>query len=69
MRVAVTGGTGFVGRHLARALLSDRHDVVLVARGVDKRDPSSSGPAPHSSRRRRTTPSRFGERSPAVRLC
>ena len=43
MRVAVTGGTGFVGRHLARALLADRHEVVLVARGVDTRDPSILG--------------------------
>lgn len=43
MRVAVTGGTGFVGRHLARALLADRHEVVLVARGVDRRDPSILG--------------------------
>ena len=40
MRVAVTGGTGFVGRHRARALLLDRHEVVLVARGLDRRDPS-----------------------------
>ena len=43
MRVAITGGTGFVGRHLARALLLDRHEVVIVARGVDKRDPSILG--------------------------
>jgi uncharacterized protein YbjT (DUF2867 family) len=40
MKVAVTGGTGFVGRHLARALLADGHDVVLLARGVDRRDSS-----------------------------
>jgi len=38
MKVAVTGGTGFVGRHLARELIRGGHDVVLVARGVDRRD-------------------------------
>lgn len=40
MRVAITGGTGFVGGHLARALLAEGHEVVLVARGVDRRDES-----------------------------
>ncbi|HEV8535172.1 MAG TPA: NAD(P)H-binding protein [Candidatus Limnocylindria bacterium] len=40
MRVAVTGGTGFVGRYLARALPADGHEVVLVARGVDRRGTS-----------------------------
>ncbi len=40
MRVAITGGTGFVGGHLARVLLADGHEVVLVARGVDRRDPT-----------------------------
>jgi uncharacterized protein YbjT (DUF2867 family) len=38
VRVAITGGTGFVGRHLAAALSARGHDVVLVARGVDRRD-------------------------------
>lgn len=38
MRVAITGGTGFVGRHLARALVSSGHEVALVARGEDQRD-------------------------------
>lgn len=40
MRVAITGGTGFVGRHLAQALLSCGHEVILIARGEDRRDRS-----------------------------
>ncbi len=38
MRVAISGGTGFVGRHLARRLVTDGHEVVLIARGEDRRD-------------------------------
>src|SRR5690606_26665374 len=38
MRIAITGGTGFVGRHLARRLLDHGHEVVLIARGRDQRD-------------------------------
>lgn len=40
MRIAITGGTGFVGGHLARALVSKGHEVVLIARGFDHRDES-----------------------------
>ena len=39
MKIAITGGTGFVGRHLARALVDAGHHVVLISRGVDARDP------------------------------
>lgn len=45
MKVAITGGTGFVGRHLARTLLADRREVIVVARGIDQRDPSIRGGA------------------------
>lgn len=40
MKIAITGGTGFVGGHLARYLTSAGHEVVLMARGVDCRDES-----------------------------
>lgn len=33
MRIAITGGTGFVGRHLAARLAADGHAVVVVRRG------------------------------------
>lgn len=45
MRIAITGGTGFVGRHLAALLAPAGHEVVLVARGVDRR----GGDEPHGS--------------------
>lgn len=40
MRVVITGGTGFVGRHLARELIASGHEAVLIARGKDVRDES-----------------------------
>lgn len=39
MRIAITGGTGFVGRHLAQLLVVRGHEVVLIARGLDRTDP------------------------------
>jgi uncharacterized protein YbjT (DUF2867 family) len=41
VKIAITGGTGFVGRHLTRALLGAGHEVVLLARGRDTRDLST----------------------------
>ena len=37
MKVAITGGTGFVGGHLAVTLAQRGHEVVAIARGVDRR--------------------------------
>jgi len=39
MKIAITGGTGFVGRNIARVLVADGHEIVLVARGYDRTDP------------------------------
>ncbi|MFC2177010.1 NAD-dependent epimerase/dehydratase family protein [Actinomycetota bacterium] len=35
MKIAVTGGTGFVGRHVVRLLADEGHNIVVIARGVD----------------------------------
>jgi NADH dehydrogenase len=40
MKIAITGGTGFVGGHLARHFTRAGHEVVLIARGEDARDES-----------------------------
>ncbi len=41
MKIAITGGTGFVGRNIARALVQEGHEVVLLARGHDLTDPAT----------------------------
>jgi NADH dehydrogenase len=38
MKIAITGGTGFVGRNIARALAAEGHGLVLLARGNDQTD-------------------------------
>jgi nucleoside-diphosphate-sugar epimerase len=38
MRIAITGGTGFIGSHLAQELSNKKHRVILIARGYDTRN-------------------------------
>jgi len=33
MKIAITGGTGFIGRHLARDLIARGHEAIVIARG------------------------------------
>lgn len=33
MKIAITGGTGFIGRHLARDLIARGHEVIVISRG------------------------------------
>jgi len=36
MRVAITGGTGFIGRHALKMLLDRKFDVVLLTRNIER---------------------------------
>ena len=36
MQVIITGGTGFIGGHLARSLSADGHEVIVLTRNPDK---------------------------------
>ena len=36
MNILITGGTGFIGRHLVNALLAKQHNLVLFCRNIDK---------------------------------
>jgi NADH dehydrogenase len=38
MKIAITGGTGFIGRHLTGDLVSGGHEVIVIARGHYKRN-------------------------------
>ena len=38
MKIAITGGTGFIGRHLARDLSARGHEIIVIARGLYKRN-------------------------------
>src|SRR5689334_6168241 len=44
MKIAITGGTGFIGRHLARDLAGRGHQVVVISRGLYKRDSGEAFP-------------------------
>jgi len=50
MKIAITGGTGFVGRNIARLLTAEGHELVLIARGLDTTDPFIRGLASFASR-------------------
>src|SRR3989442_8503118 len=41
MRVLITGGSGYIGRHLAGSLAADRHDIVSLSRRPESAPPQS----------------------------
>src|SRR5215510_13744573 len=44
MKIAITGGTGFIGRHLAHDLSTRGHEVIIIARGQYKRNTQAVEP-------------------------
>lgn len=38
MKIAITGGTGFIGKHVARDLVQRGHEVIVIARGLYQRN-------------------------------
>ena len=62
MKIAITGGTGFVGRHLAEQLLAEGHEVVLVARHVEQ------GKSEKSPFLAQTTREKWGTRDAVTRV-
>ena len=47
MKIAITGGSGFVAGHLARQLAAEGHELVLLARGHRKDDRGDASPRRH----------------------
>jgi nucleoside-diphosphate-sugar epimerase len=46
MRILVTGGSGFIGRHVVAELLGAGHRVTTLHRGEPLSGPDPAGPAP-----------------------
>lgn len=44
MKIAITGGTGFIGKHLARDLTTRGHQVVIISRGLYSRNSGDAFP-------------------------
>lgn len=37
MKIMITGGLGFIGSHLVESLLTEKHEVIVLTRSLDKR--------------------------------